>query len=266
MEITGKVPLTRISGSKKELLEDTLVREYMLKIAVNGSELIAFLCSPKDLEHLTLGFLFSEGLINSKTDVEKLKVDYSKGVAKAEVKGGCGRGMTEKPFGMGAVASGGARSTLEFTRGEASLYPEITSEMTITPQTIFHLMQEFAKSSLVFKDTGGVHSAAAASKEGLIYSAEDIGRHNALEKVFGYCLDEGIDLGDKLILTSGRVSSEILLKTARRSVPFLVSKSAPTDEGVKLAQKLGITLIGFVRGERMNIYSHNRRVVLPDAR
>lgn len=263
MEITSKVSVTRFVSGAKEEVKDAVACEYMLKIFVNGDELVSFLCSPKDLEYLVTGFIFSEGIIKSKADISELKIDYENGIASVKTTGP--PALKSKTSSMGTIASGSARSAAEFARGDASLYPKITSKKLISPQFVSKLMKDFTQSSSVFKDTGGVHSAALASEDGILYFAEDIGRHNALEKVFGYSLANNISLKDKFILTSGRVSSEILLKTACRGVPFLISKSAPTDEGVKLAGGLGITLIGFVRGERMNIYSVNFRVEAADA-
>jgi FdhD protein len=127
-------------------------------------------------------------------------------------------------------------------------------------------MRDFQDRSEVFKNTGGVHAAALSSADGIELFSEDIGRHNAVDKVFGRCLLENIETKDKLLLVTGRISSEILLKVARRGIPALVSKSAPTDSGVKLAEKLGITLIGFVRGHRMNVYAHAERVLADEHR
>jgi len=114
--------------------------------------------------------------------------------------------------------------------------------------------------SRVFKATGGVHSAALCDTQNILVFSEDIGRHNAIDKIFGECILEDIPTDEHLIITSGRVSSEILLKVAKRSIPILISKSAPTNLGVRLADDLGITLIGFVRGERMNVYTNKWRV------
>jgi len=113
----------------------------------------------------------------------------------------------------------------------------------------------------VFKATGGVHSAALCHTKGIFVFSEDIGRHNAIDKIFGECVLRDIPTDDHMIITSGRISSEILLKVARRNIPILISKSAPTNLGVRLADELGISLIGFVRGKKMNIYTNRWRLV-----
>jgi FdhD protein len=122
------------------------------------------------------------------------------------------------------------------------------------------LMKAFQHRSLIFRTTGGVHSAALCNNREIMLFSEDIGRHNAIDKIFGQCFEKGIHVDDYIVLTSGRVSSEIIIKIARRKVPILISKSAPTSSGVKLADELGITLVGFVRGSRMNVYTHNWRI------
>ena len=122
-------------------------------------------------------------------------------------------------------------------------------------------MKKLEEKSLTFKNTGGVHSCALCSQESIEVLAEDIGRHNAVDKVFGECFMRGIFTQNKAILTSGRVSSEILIKVAKRKIPIIASHSAPTNLAVDLAERLNITLIGFVRGKRINIYTHNYRVI-----
>jgi FdhD protein len=120
--------------------------------------------------------------------------------------------------------------------------------------------EEFIERSELFKATGGVHGAALCDADNLLIFSEDIGRHNAVDKIFGECILKDISMDNRIIITSGRVSSEILLKVARASIPLLISKSATTNLAVKLANELGVTLIGFVRGERMNVYTHRWRI------
>ena len=117
------------------------------------------------------------------------------------------------------------------------------------------MSKEFGKKSDIFLETGGVHSCALCSQNEIIIFEEDIGRHNALEKILGKALMDNINLTDKIVLTTGRISSEIIKKIAKRSIPVLISRSAPTDVAIDIAKKLNITLIGFARGQRMNVYN-----------
>ncbi len=123
------------------------------------------------------------------------------------------------------------------------------------------MVKEFQDCSQVYRITGGVHSAALCDTGSILVFADDIGRHNAIDKIFGQSLLENIPTRDRIILTSGRISSEILLKVAKRNIPIIISKSAPTNLAVRLANDLGITLIGFVRGKRMNAYTNDWRIV-----
>ena len=121
-------------------------------------------------------------------------------------------------------------------------------------------MHDLQERALIFRATGGMHSAALADREGLIIFYEDIGRHNAVDKIVGESLLRGISLKEKILLCSGRLGSEILLKAAQLQLPLLISRAAPTTLSIELAEALNITLIGFVREGRMNIYSHPHRV------
>ena len=132
--------------------------------------------------------------------------------------------------------------------------------MKINYGEVVNLMREFQRSSYLFKRTGGVHSAALCRREEIEIFAEDIGRHNAIDKVFGESLLKDIQTEDKVALTSGRISSEIVIKVLRRGVPILISLGAPTDLAVSLAEKMRITVIGFARGRRMNVYTHGFRI------
>jgi FdhD protein len=132
--------------------------------------------------------------------------------------------------------------------------------MKISAREVFALAKEFQHRSQVFRATGGVHSAALCDAKDILIFSEDIGRHNAIDKIFGECILEDIPTDDRIVITSGRVSSEVLLKTTKRNIPIVISKSAPTDLAVDLAVDLGITLIGFARGRRMNVYADGWRV------
>jgi len=247
---TDRIPVLRFTQEGKSSVEDIVVREFSLTIVLNGQELVTLLCSPTKLQYLAVGFLLSEGLVNGKDDIKKTVVDGQRGVA--EVETGDVIGI---PSGRVLASSGGR-----------SLASEGIQKVSADPQTqlpasqVFSLMEDFVQCSRIFKATGGVHSAALCDTKGILVFSEDIGRHNAIDKIFGECLLKDMATDNQIIVTSGRVSSEILVKVARRNIPILVSKSAPTDLGVKLANDLGITLIGFVRGKKMNVYANGWRV------
>jgi FdhD protein len=236
-------------------IEDVVVTELPLTIILNHQEVVTLLCSPTKLEYLTVGYLWSEDLIKSKDEIREIKLDRETGVARVETERAVN--VLSKPL----LASGGGRECTALSRVRRV---SVESPTKLSSSQIFSLMENFVQRSEVFKTTGGVHSAALCEADSLLIFSEDIGRHNAIDKVFGECLLKDIPTDDRLIITSGRVSSEILLKVAKRNIHLLVSKSAPTNLGVRLANDLGITLIGFVRGKRMNIYTHDERVVIDE--
>jgi FdhD protein len=137
---------------------------------------------------------------------------------------------------------------------------KIESKLQISSSHIIQLVKEFQMSSPIYKATHGVHSAALCDEKHILIFKEDIGRHNAIDKIFGRCLLEDIPIDNKMVITSGRISSEIVFKVAKRHTPIIISISAPTDLGIKTAEKLGITLVSSVRGTRMIVSTNVWRV------
>lgn len=234
---------------------DVVVAEFPLTITLNNREVVTLLCSPGGLEYLAVGYLFSEGLISGKEDIREIVVDDEKGTVDVRTKKDAR--PVSSPSYRRLITSGGG--------GGASASPDVLakveSNIKISARELFVLVEGFIQRSEVFKATGGVHSAALCDTKGILVFNEDIGKHNAIDKVFGECLLNNIPTAGRLVITSGRVSSEILLKVARRDIPILISKSAPTSMGVRLANDLGITLIGVARGRKANIYANEGRVV-----
>ncbi len=252
-----KVPILRVIKESQKQVEDTVVTEFHLTIVLNNRELVTLLCSPAKLDFLTIGFLYSEGLINSKDIIKDIVLDPERGVINVTTKEPVK--SPEDILSRRIIASSGGKGA-SFS---AAIHHQsrIDSQIHISPPEVLNLIQEFVHHSELFAATGGVHSAALCDTKAILVFSEDIGRHNAIDKVFGECVVKDIPTHDRLLITSGRVSSEILLKVAKRNIPILISKSAPTNLGVKLANDSGITLIGFVREKRMNVYTHTWRLV-----
>lgn len=249
------LPIVRITEEGKSRSQDCVVREFPLTIVLNNQELATLLCSPQDLDYLAIGFLASEGLIKSRDEIEKTTVNEQVGAVHV---------VTKKDFSgelrLKRLITSGCGQGTSFYRPVAQEGLKIASNISLPAAKVWAMIKEFQQRSRVFQATGGVHSAALADSENIVLFKEDIGRHNAIDKIFGECLLKDISTRDRIIITSGRISSEILLKVAQREVPVLISKSAPTNLGVRLANDLGVTLIGFVRGSRMNIYANEWRV------
>ena len=252
-----KFPILRVTRDTIREMEDSVVKEFHLTIVLNDRELVTLLCSPEKLDFLAIGFLFSEGLINSKNDIKELDLEAEGGLVRVASKDP--QEFAKDILSKRLIGSSGGKGASPF----AGIDPrsKIDAPIHVLPSEVLDLVEQFVHRSELFESTGGVHSAALCDTKSILVFSEDIGRHNAVDKVFGECLLEDIPIHDRLLVTSGRVSTEILSKAAKRKIPLLISKSAPTNLGVKLANELGITLIGFVRENRMNVYTHRWRVL-----
>ncbi|QNK57132.1 formate dehydrogenase accessory sulfurtransferase FdhD [Paenibacillus sp. PAMC21692] len=241
-------------------LEDEIASEYALTVVLNGDEFGTLVCSPTHQEELVYGFLASEGAIRSASQVKKLTIDGDRGYAYVVLDGepSIGRERSSKRF-IGSCCGKGRQF---YYHGDMLTARTIMTRMTVTDEQVWSLMAALQESSADFISTGGVHNAALCTPEELLAVRTDIGRHNALDKLYGYSMLHGARMGDKLIAFSGRLSSEVVLKAAKMGCGLLLSKSAPTDLALKLADELGITCIGFIRGRRFSVYTHRERLII----
>jgi len=257
---TFEYPVLRITGEGAEETSGSVVREYPLTVVLNNREMVTLLCYPKELKQLVVGFLASEGFIDTREDVKDVLVDEVRGVVRVTTT----KDVDDNPdlIFKRVISTGCGRGVSFYSPAhEGSL--KVESGTSISSDRVAALAKEFQQKSSIYQNTHGVHSAALCDTSGILVFAEDIGRHNAIDKVFGTCLLKDMPTRDKIILTSGRVTSEILHKVARREVPVLVSISAPTNLGVDISEALGITLVAAVRGGKMNVYTHPERILPP---
>lgn len=246
--------MRRYRNGEQRWVEDPVVTEYGLRIRLNGRDLVTLLCTPVALKELAVGYLFSEGVIDAVKDLAGFTLDAVTGIADVSVSGDRADRAFERN-GRRTVTSGcgGGVTTLDLSaRDDAESDGDI---VRIEPERIAALMDDFNKRSKIFLETGGVHSCALADGEAILLFQEDIGRHNALDKITGEALLRGIPVEGHMILTSGRISSEIVAKMSRQRPMAVVSRSAPTAAAIALAQEAGIGLVGFARGKNMNIYT-----------
>ncbi|MFC0470541.1 formate dehydrogenase accessory sulfurtransferase FdhD [Halalkalibacter kiskunsagensis] len=240
--------------------EDEIAIEFPLTIYINQKEFATMVCSPSELEEMVIGFLASEGVIRFKKEIKQLTLDADRGFAyvelhKKEIK-------NQQYFSKRFIGSCCGKSRQFYFQNDIQTAKTSMISSTITANQCIHLMKKMQESSVVFKNTGGVHNAALCTSEEIIVSRSDIGRHNALDKLYGYSLLNGIPVKDKILVFSGRISSEILTKAAKIGVGIVLSKSAPTDLAIQLAEDLNITAVGFIRGSTFNIYSKPERIIL----
>ena len=238
--------------------DDLVTREVPLTIILNNQELVTLLCSPTDPDCLAIGFLFAEGLINNKNEIKKITIDKQRGVVRISTEEGTE--FAHELLFKRLITSACGRGAAFYTAADAQHPLKIESQIVISAKEVYSLIEEFTHRSQVFKTTGGVHSAALSDIHNILVFYDDLGRRNAIDKVFGQCVLTGISTENHVVLTSGRTPSEMILKVAKGKVPILISTAAPTDLGIRLANDLGITLIGFVRNKSMNVYTHCWRV------
>ena len=255
---TNEMVLVKIVDGQAKEQTDTVAAEIAFSLIVNDKPLVSLVCSPSELDAMALGFLISEGLLSGyqsllsiKVDTENFSIavkikdlpdDWENIFTKKTITSGCGHGVTFSD----------ANSLHGWTLDNKN--------HSVTPKNIQQLIGDFRNASTLFAETGGVHSAALADKDAIVLFAEDIGRHNAVDKLIGKAFLNNISLHDKILLSSGRVSGEIMTKIIRSKIPILLSRSAPTCMSIHYAEMHGVTLIGFARGRRMNVYTHPLRI------
>jgi len=254
------VPVTRYRNGEFSTGEDKVIREVPVNLMLNGFEFSTMACSPYDLKEMAVGFLYSEGLVQQASDIKSITIDEASKTISVET---TGEGITEDKFVKRLVTTSCSRGgpSLYFFNSAKKVAPVIGDTISITPQEIFALCDEVEKISPLFQATGGSHSAALCTNEKILFSFEDVGRHNAADKVAGRAILDNIPMSDKLLVFSGRIASEILIKVAKMGIPLIAARSAPTELAVNLAKEFGITIVGFVRTDKLTIYTHDYRVI-----
>jgi len=248
--IVSDVVCDRFSGEAWGTASVHLPSEMAFEIYVNRQELVTILCTPTKLNCLILGFLYAEGIISGMDDVASMKVCEEDSLVdvmlanpeyklptKQTLTSGCGGGVTFK------------------TQGQ-----KVASDLVVSPEEVLLLMKQLQDQMELYRMCGGLHASALCDSKNLLVVAEDIGRHNTLDKIQGECLLKGLSTRDRLLLSTGRISSEMLLKAAKMQVPVVVSRHSITGSAAALARDLGIALVGHARGSSLSVYSHPERL------
>ncbi len=227
--------------------EGALPVEEEVILTVNGQDVVGLMCTPTLLEELALGFLYNEGLIGGMEDVASVRVCGSRRCVDVWL-----HRDVEIPALRTLTSGCGGGTTFE-DLWEAR--PPLESPLTVAPIQVVRLMRRLQEAAVLYRRTRGVHTSALAEGEDLLCVAEDVGRHNTVDKLAGLCLRQGRPMRDRILLTTGRVSSEMLVKAARMGTPVVISLSSPTSLSAELARLWNITLIGYARGERFRVYA-----------
>ena len=253
-----KFEITRIISGNRKMEFFPVSEEVPFTIEINGKELSTLLCSPYDLENLVAGFLFTSGLINDISALRNIVIDRQQWKAIVEIDPD---GFPEDMVFKRIYTSGCGKGVVFHNPMDLMDHRILEYGFTVNSGEITGLMNVFLNNSEEHKLTRGVHSSAIAADEKIIVFRDDIGRHNSVDKIIGDALSRRIKFDDKMVLTSGRISSEIISKALRCGFPVLISAGAPTDQAVKLARSINLTLIGLARGKAMNIYTGEQRII-----
>jgi FdhD protein len=244
------------TGSLREVKSD-VVREQPLTVFVNGQKFLTLLCSPTKLDCLVVGYLWLEKVIGSVDEIRRLRVSEVDGRAEVEL----GR---EVELPKERILTSGCGGGITF-RIDPRLFPRMASGLRVAPARLFERMKDLYLAAAGYRASRGIHGAALADADRLLYMAEDVGRHNAVDKVVGEALLAGVATRDRILLNTGRVSSEMLLKAARMGAPLVVSRTSPTEMAVSLAEQLGLTVVGYLRHDSFNLYAGGDHLLLDDA-
>ncbi|HEY8910125.1 MAG TPA: formate dehydrogenase accessory sulfurtransferase FdhD [Desulfosporosinus sp.] len=250
--------ILKAKGPLLEWAEDTVVREVPLTIHYNREEIATLLCSPSQTEELVYGFLLNEGFIRVPEDVFDIRHDPNDHLVWVEGKP-CllQKELMSKRFV--SACCGKSRASFCFANDVLMVKP-LDSTHSIPLQEAYGYVKFLQSHSTLFDSTGGVHSGGVAYQGHVLLTSYDIGRHNVFDKLSGSAFHTGLNLENHVIFFSGRVSSEILLKVAKMKVPILIARGAPTDMALSQAAALNITVIGFAREQRLNIYTCHDRI------
>src|ERR671933_676266 len=265
-------------GTNAVVVHRPVIAETPWILYVDGRELLTFMCSPVRLHALALGFLQSEGLIDALNDIWQLKVyldehqvylffpdagldehvtmptcEEATGTIDVRLRGP----MRVRPERRVLTSGCGGGITFDDLSGDR---PPIASQLQIPASRIVDLMRELTYNASLYRASRGVHTSALADATGLLVLAEDVGRHNTLDKIRGESMLAGIPTRDRILLTSGRISSEMITKARTMDVPVVVSRTSPTATSVRLARQWGMTLLGYVRPPRLRVYAGAERV------
>ena len=242
----------RITGTEWSSVDAGVPQEVPVSLYVNGLEFMTFMCTPLQQQALALGFLANEGLIDSLEEVKIARLCKSgncidvwlshavKRPSRTIITSGCGSGVT-------------------FDDLSRKIDP-LPGQIQVTPQQIYDLMRQLHQAEQLYQSVRGIHTSALSDGQRLLLVAEDVGQHNTLDKVRGMAMYQGVETQARILLCSGRISSEMLNKAASMGALVVVSRTSPTSLSLDLARAWGITLIGYAREDRMNVYTGAERL------
>jgi FdhD protein len=239
-------------------MEVEVIGEASVSLTVNGEVWLSFMCTPIELEAMAIGFLFNEGLLHSKDEIASVRVCQAGDNVDVWL-----NHNIEKPQNWRRTSgcTGGVTSVNNHETYLDVSPISVLNGVTLTPENIARLIAQLFESQDLYRTAGGVHTSALSDGQHILVAVEDIGRHNTLDKIAGRCLLEGIASGRRILLTTGRISSEMMQKATRIGASIVISRTSPTALSIEIAERQGITLVGYARRDRFNIYTHPERII-----
>lgn len=226
---------------------DSVIEEVVFTVLVNGEPYRDMACSPWQIRELVVGSLYTSGRIEEAREIESLEIDECAGTVSVSL----AAPTHMPPDGL----------VIDRVLCPAPLAAGLHLEPVLTAREVSERIEFLEEESRLFRRTGGVHSAVMVDAQGSLMAwFEDIGRHNALDKLVGWCVLNKVDASDKVLLFSGRVLREIIARTVRAGFPIVISPGAPTNLSIRLACDHGVTLIGFAKDGKFNVYTHEARI------
>lgn len=248
------VRYVNVIAGKPQPVEGDVVEEALVCISVNGQELATFMCSPFKLDQLALGFLFNEQLIASLDEVRSLHVSKSDSCVDVWL-----RDLNfERPERTIITAGCGGGITFDDL---SEKHEPLDSRVTASPEQLAGLMRRMHLGASLYQRARGIHTAVLAEDDRVLLQVEDVGRHNCLDRLAGEALKQNVKTADRILMSSGRISSEMINKARRLRTPIVCSRTSPTALSVGLAERWNITLVAYLRQNRMRIYSHPERLL-----
>ncbi len=247
------VKFQQIRSVDSKLIEGDVIVESPVALFINGELWLTFMCTPNNLEALAAGFLYNEGVIDSLDQVVDIHICDSGDIIDIWLDHDI-----EKPQEWKRTSGcTGGYTSIELD----TINPKVNDGISLEANQVKQLVEKLFESQDLYKKTGGVHTSILTDGDQTIITAEDVGRHNSLDKIAGMLLFGDLDFAKKILLTTGRISSDMLQKSARIGAAIVISRTSPTSMSVDLAEKWGITLIGYARRDRFNLYTHPGRII-----
>jgi FdhD protein len=261
-----KVLRIDISAHTLERRMDHVAEEKPMHLLINKRHYVTIICSPTLVKELAVGYLLSEGVSRSVDEIGEIRL-LGGGKCHVQLKRGVDvekRIMVSQPFTRLVLSACGSPDYWPLSKLMDRLnLRKLSFDFKVKAETVSEAVRRLNTLAETFRRTGGVHVAALYSAEGeLLTFAEDVGRHNAVDKVIGVCALRRGDFSRCFLASSGRLTGDIVLKAARMRVPVVASLAAAVDSGVEVAKRTGLTLIGFVRGQRMNVFTFPERIII----